>query len=114
MAEGWRVFWAGCEGAPAMRQHPGAWTSLDWSVAVSEFTGPVAGVDYSARLAGLRSWFPTDVDCVDYFEWLRWSGGFVCPGCGGDAWAARFGRSVALSGVLVARVGDGGNDLPRH
>jgi hypothetical protein len=45
--------------------------------------GPVAGVDYPSRLAELRSWFPTDADCRDYLEWLRWPGGFVCPCCGG-------------------------------
>lgn len=44
---------------------------------------PVAGVDYPARLAELRAWFPTDADCLDYLDWLRWAGGFVCPGCGG-------------------------------
>jgi len=66
-----------------MGQHPGAWTSLDWSVVVGEFTGPVAGVDYPRRLAELRAWFGTDADCLDYLDWLRWSAGFVCPGCGG-------------------------------
>ena len=43
---------------------------------------PVAGVDYPARLAELRSWFQTDGDCQDYLDWLRWPGGFVCPHCG--------------------------------
>ncbi len=28
------------------------------------------------------AWFPTDADCLDYLEWLRWPGGFVCPDCG--------------------------------
>lgn len=28
------------------------------------------------------AWFPTDADCLDYLEWLRWPEGFVCPGCG--------------------------------
>ena len=27
------------------------------------------------------AWFPTDADCLDYLEWLRWPDGFVCPGC---------------------------------
>ncbi|MCA1702909.1 MAG: transposase, partial [Actinobacteria bacterium] len=27
------------------------------------------------------SWFPTDADCLDYLEWLRWPDGFVCPDC---------------------------------
>lgn len=48
-----------------------------------EFIRPVAGVDYPSRLAQLRAWFPTDADCLDYVEWLRWPDGFVCPHCGG-------------------------------
>lgn len=27
-------------------------------------------------------WFPTEKDCRDYLEWVRWSDGFVCPKCG--------------------------------
>ena len=27
------------------------------------------------------AWFATDADCLDYLEWLRWPGGFVCPSC---------------------------------
>jgi len=42
----------------------------------------VPGVDYPARLAQLRSWFPTDDDCRDYLEWVRWPYGFICPHCG--------------------------------
>jgi hypothetical protein len=69
-----------------MRQHPGTWTSLDRSVVVAEFTDrPTAGVDYPSRLAQLRAWFPTDADCLDYLDWLRWPAGFVCPRCGGTA-----------------------------
>lgn len=30
-------------------------------------------------------WFPTEDDCVQYLEWVRWGSGFVCPRCGGDA-----------------------------
>lgn len=29
-----------------------------------------------------QAWFQTDADCLDYLEWLRWPGGFVCPRCG--------------------------------
>jgi transposase-like protein len=29
----------------------------------------------------LQAWFPTDADCLDYLEWLRWPSGFVCPDC---------------------------------
>lgn len=28
------------------------------------------------------AWFPTDSDCLDYLEWLRWPDGFVCAACG--------------------------------
>ena len=28
------------------------------------------------------TWFPSDSDCLDYLEWLRWPEGFVCPRCG--------------------------------
>ena len=43
---------------------------------------PVAGVHYPRSLGEFRSWFSTDEDCLDYLEWLRWPGGFVCPACG--------------------------------
>ena len=40
-----------------------------------------------------RSWFGTDTDCLDYFEWLRWPKGFVCPSCDtGGGWATSDGR----------------------
>jgi hypothetical protein len=29
-----------------------------------------------------QAWFGTDADCLDYLEWLRWPGGFVCERCG--------------------------------
>jgi hypothetical protein len=54
-----------------MGEHPGAWTSLDWSVVVAESIRPLAGVDYPSRLAQLRAWFGTDADCLDYLDWLR-------------------------------------------
>lgn len=44
--------------------------------------GPVSGTHYPADLAQLRAWFPTDVACLDYLDWLRWPQGFHCPGCG--------------------------------
>jgi len=65
-----------------MGEHPGAWTSLEWSVVMAESIRPVAGVDYPSRLAELRAWFATDADCLDYLDWLRWAGGFACPVCG--------------------------------
>jgi DNA-binding SARP family transcriptional activator len=32
----------------------------------------------------LLEWFPDDVECLDYLEWLRWPEGFVCPYCGSN------------------------------
>jgi Transposase zinc-ribbon domain len=32
--------------------------------------------------AELLAWFRTDEDCLDYLEWVRWPGGFICPSCG--------------------------------
>ncbi|MGO1537579.1 MAG: transposase [Yaniella sp.] len=26
-----------------------------------------------------QSWFPTDADCLDFLESLRWPAGFICP-----------------------------------
>ena len=43
---------------------------------------PAAGRHYPASTGELLAWFPTDADCLDYLEWLRWPEGFVCPGCG--------------------------------
>ncbi|MBK1725370.1 IS1595 family transposase, partial [Thiocystis violacea] len=45
-------------------------------------TYPHAGVDYPRTAGEFQSWFRTDADCLDYLEWLRWPGGFVCPACG--------------------------------
>jgi len=40
-----------------------------------------------------HAWFPTDADCLDYLEWLRWPAGFVCPTCGHDVgWRLGDGR----------------------
>jgi hypothetical protein len=48
----------------------------------SVIENPVAGADYLGRLEYLRAWFTTDADCLDYLDWLRWPGEFVCPWCG--------------------------------
>jgi hypothetical protein len=34
---------------------------------------------YPKSLGEFQAWFPTDADCLDYLEWLRWPDGFVCP-----------------------------------
>lgn len=44
---------------------------------------PVGGVDYPRTFQEFRDWFPHEQACLDYLEQLRWSGGFVCPECGG-------------------------------
>ena len=39
------------------------------------------------------SWFRSDVDCLDYLDWLCWPDGFVCPGCSGvGEWPAAPGK----------------------
>jgi Transposase zinc-ribbon domain len=38
--------------------------------------------DRSPSTDEFLSWFGSDVDCVDYLEWLRWPDGFRCPHCG--------------------------------
>lgn len=43
--------------------------------------GLVAGVDYPMDTAQFRAWFPDDDACLDFLDWLRWPGGFVCPHC---------------------------------
>jgi transposase-like protein len=56
-------------------------------------TAPVAGQHYPTSLGAFQAWFPTDADCLDYLEWLRWPEGFVCPDCGeGGGWRLGDGR----------------------
>jgi hypothetical protein len=43
---------------------------------------PRAGTHYPRSVGEFQSWFPTDADCLDYLEWLRWPAGFTCPACG--------------------------------
>jgi len=51
-----------------------------------------AGVHYPRSTGEFQSWFATDADCLDYLDWLRWHGGFVCPKCGHGGWAVADGR----------------------
>ncbi|HET6920836.1 MAG TPA: IS1595 family transposase [Jiangellaceae bacterium] len=61
----------------------------------------------------LLAWFPTDADCLDYLEWLRWPEGFVCSRCGhhggwrladGRFWCAGCGgRSSVTAGTIFDR-----------
>ncbi|MGH9117022.1 MAG: IS1595 family transposase [Acidimicrobiales bacterium] len=74
---------------------------------------PVAGRHYPRSTGELLAWFPTDVDCLDYLEWLRWPGGFVCRFCGhhggwrladGRFWCAGCGgRSSVTAGTIFDR-----------
>lgn len=54
---------------------------------------PRAGVHYPRSAGEFQSWFATDADCLDYLDWLRWPGGFVCPRCGhAGGWVVADGR----------------------
>ena len=42
---------------------------------------------YPRTFEEFLEWFSTEADCTKYLEWIRWPGGFVCPGCGAiKAW----------------------------
>lgn len=61
-------------------------------------SAPKTGVHYPASTGEMLAWFPTDADCLDYLEWLRWPDGFVCPDCGvGDGWRLADGRFECVS-----------------
>jgi hypothetical protein len=48
---------------------------------------------YPRSVGEFQAWFSTDAACLDYLEWLRWPGGFVCSHCGqGDGWRLGDGR----------------------
>ncbi len=54
---------------------------------------PRSGVHYPRSTGEFQAWFPTDADCLDYLEWLRWPAGFVCPDCGyAGGWRLGDGR----------------------
>ena len=54
---------------------------------------PVAAAHYPKSTGDFLAWFGSDVDCLDYLEWLRWPDGFVCPRCGkSGGWPIRDGR----------------------
>ena len=61
-------------------------------------TYPRAGTHYPGSAGELRSWFPTDAECLDYLEWLRWPNGFVCPQCAGESgWQLGDGRTMCAA-----------------
>jgi ISXO2 transposase-like protein/transposase-like zinc ribbon protein len=62
---------------------------------------PLASVHYPKSTGEFQSWFPTDADCLDYLAWLRWPGGFACPGCGHPAgWRLADGRMMCRACFL--------------
>ncbi len=73
----------------------------------------VAGIHYPRSAGEFQAWFRTDADCLDYLEWLRWPGGFVCPDCGhaggwrlgdGRFWCAGCGaRTSVTAGTIFDR-----------
>jgi transposase-like protein len=56
----------------------------------------VAGLDYPRSYREFVGMFPDDEACAAYLEQLRWSRGFICPGCGSTAepWHQTRGRLV--------------------
>jgi len=74
---------------------------------------PRAGKHYPRSVGEFQAWFRTDADCLDYLEWLRWPGGFVCARCGHNGgWQlgdGRFmcsvcgGRTSATGGTIFDR-----------
>ena len=58
---------------------------------------PRGSTRYPKSLGEFQAWFRTDADCLDYLEWLRWPGGFVCPSCGqSGGWRLGDGRFMCI------------------
>ena len=74
---------------------------------------PRAGTHYPRSTGEFQAWFHTDSDCLDYLDWVRWPGGFICPSRGhaggwrlGDAryeCAACHGRTSVTAGTIFDR-----------
>jgi transposase-like protein len=71
---------------------------------------PTAGVHYPRSTGEFLAWFPTDDDCLDYLEWLRWPDGFVCPDCShaggwrlsdGRFWCAGCGARTSITAGTI-------------
>ena len=75
--------------------YPGVERRLgQWNVAMPAPTTLVSGE--------FQAWFPTDADCLDYLEWLRWPCGFVCPCCGHPGgWRLGDGGPCVLDAVAA-------------
>jgi len=65
---------------------------------VSDWARPLAGQHYPRSTGDFLAWFGSDVDCLDYLEWLRWPDGFVCPRCGkSGGWPIADGRFCCIA-----------------
>ena len=74
---------------------------------------PRPGIHYPRSTGEFQAWFRTGADCLDYLEWLRWPGGFICPSCGhAGGWrlgdgrhecAACHGRTSVTAGTIFDR-----------
>ena len=42
---------------------------------------PLVGLHHPGSTGEVLAWFGSDVDCLDYLEWLRWPDGYACPAC---------------------------------
>jgi hypothetical protein len=77
--------------AAAANQATGGSKQADEQVAPERATEPSSNDVVAADARGgthfprsreeLLEWFPSDFECLDYLEWLRWPEGFVCPYC---------------------------------
>ena len=71
----------------------------------------VAGHHYPRSTGEFGAWFGTDVDCLDYLEWLRWPDGFVCPSVRAAGRVAHGRWHVLLQQMQGTSVSDGRDDL---
>jgi transposase-like protein len=74
---------------------------------------PVGGRDFPRTSTEIKQWFPTQVECLDYLEWLRWPDGIECRACvAPDGWHTGRGdwlcascgnRTSILAGTIFER-----------
>ena len=67
-----------------------------WSAVILIGVGAsLVGRDYPGTLREFNAWVADDEACLRYLAGLRWPGGFVCVGCGGEkAWRMSKGRNL--------------------
>ena len=46
---------------------------------------PVSDIDYPGTFQDFDKWFSSENACLEYIAKIRWSKGFICPGCGENA-----------------------------